>query len=75
MSDSTQPIGHLAVTRHRGESVMIGDTITVEVAEIIVDGRPAPASARVKLRIAAPRDVEVDRSELRSRKRGNGGAS
>ena len=51
----------LVLSRKTGESIQIGDSITVQVARI--------SSRHVKLLIEAPRDVEVDRSEIRERKR------
>ncbi len=51
----------LVLSRKAGESIQIGDGITVQVARI--SGR------HVKLLIDAPRDVDVDRSEIRERKR------
>jgi len=51
----TGPPG-LVLTRHPGESIMIGDLIAVEV----VDVRPSV----VRLRVAAPREVSVHRREI-----------
>jgi carbon storage regulator len=50
----------LVITRRIGEILNIGDDI--EVVVLGVDGR------QVRLGIAAPRDVKVDRAEIRDRK-------
>lgn len=51
----------LVLTRYLGQSVCIGQDITVTV--LAVDGN------HVRLGIDAPRDVPVDREELAERKR------
>jgi carbon storage regulator len=48
--------GSLVLTRHVGESVMIGDAVEVEVAGI--------RSSAVRLRINAPREIAVHRREI-----------
>lgn len=50
----------LVLSRKAGESIHIGNGITVEVAHI--------SAKQVKLLIDAPREVSVDRSEIRLRK-------
>jgi carbon storage regulator len=50
----------LVLSRRPGEKIMIGDNIVITVSE--VDGD------KVKLGIQAPRNVAVDREEIRSRK-------
>lgn len=51
----------LVLTRRVGERVLIGNSIVVTVASVDSEGR-------VRLGIDAPRDVEVDREEVRRRK-------
>ena len=51
----------LVLTRRPGETLCIGDDITVTVVE--VNGK------QVKISIEAPREVSVDRAEIRERKR------
>lgn len=51
----------LVLSREKGESIMIGDDIAVMV--VGVDRR-----GRVKLGVLAPKEVEVDRTEVRQRK-------
>ena len=46
----------LALTRKRGERIVIGGNIVVEVVEIRGD--------KVKLGIEAPREIAVDREEV-----------
>lgn len=50
----------LILTRHVGEMICIGPDITVTV--VAVNG------AQIKLGIAAPSDVRVDREEVRQRR-------
>ena len=55
----------LALTRKKGESIIIGDNIRVKVVKFnISDG--------VLLAIDAPRHIEVDREEVRNNKRTHG---
>lgn len=57
----------LVLSRKLGESIEIGDDVTIYVSELRSD--------MVKLAIRAPRDVAVDRSEIRAakeRERANG---
>lgn len=49
-------LGRLVISRDAGESVRIGDNITIEVIKI--------NHGRVRLAIVAPKDVRVIRSEL-----------
>ena len=51
----------LLLSRRRGERIVIGDEITVEI--VAIDG------ATVRVGITAPRDVTVDREEVTARKR------
>lgn len=46
----------LVLSRHRDESIMIGDHIVVTVVDVRGD--------KVRLGIAAPRDVSVHRQEI-----------
>lgn len=48
----------LVLTRKVGEEIIIGDDIRVMVVEV--------APGRVKLGIVAPRDVRIDRDEIRA---------
>ena len=50
----------LILTRYVGEAVMIGDDIAVTVLGI--------KGSQIRLGIAAPLDVPVDRQEVRQRK-------
>jgi carbon storage regulator len=50
----------LILTRKAGESIKIGDNITVTVLEA--------KGSQVKIGIDAPKDVSVDREEVRERK-------
>ena len=51
-----QGIGRLVLTRHLGESIMIGDAVEVVVAEI--------RSGTVRLKVIAPRSIAVHRREV-----------
>jgi len=53
--------GWLVFTRKTNQDIIIGENIVVRVAEIRGD--------KVRLAIHAPSDVEVDRREVRCRKR------
>lgn len=50
----------LVLKRKLGESIQIGDDVTIVVTEIRSDG--------VKLGIVAPKSVAVDRTEVRNAK-------
>ncbi len=50
----------LILTRHVGESIKIGEIITVTVLGV--------KGGQVRLGIAAPKEVEVDREEVYDRK-------
>lgn len=50
----------LVLTRRRGEAIYIGDDITVRV--LGVEG------GQVRIGVEAPKEVEVDRSEVREMK-------
>jgi carbon storage regulator len=53
----------LVLSRNVGESVVIGDgTVTVTILKVIGN--------QVRIGIAAPRDVTVDRQEVHERRRG-----
>lgn len=53
----------LILTRRVGETICIGDDITVTVLGV--------TGHQVRLGVAAPSDVAVDRSEVRDRKLAN----
>jgi carbon storage regulator len=50
----------LVLTRKIGEEIIIGDNIRLTVVEV--------GPGRVKIGIAAPRDVKIDRNEIRAKK-------
>jgi carbon storage regulator CsrA len=50
----------LVLTRKVGEEIVIGDNIRITVVEV--------GPGRVKIGIAAPRDVRIDRDEIRVKK-------
>jgi carbon storage regulator len=50
----------LVLTRRPGEAIVIGDGITVTILEV--------RGMQVRILIDAPRDVAVDRAEIRARK-------
>ena len=50
----------LILTRHIGEKVKIGDDVTLTVVDL--------RGNQVRIGIQAPRDIEVDREEIRKRK-------
>ena len=50
----------LVLTRKVGEEIVIGDNIRITVVEV--------GPGRVKIGIAAPRDVRIDRDEIRAKK-------
>lgn len=50
----------LVLSRQRGESIRIGDDIVITVVDIRGD--------KVRIGIAAPREVSVDRGEIWERK-------
>jgi carbon storage regulator len=52
-------MGYLILTRRTGESVKIGDNVTVTVLGV--------KGNQVRIGIDAPRDVRVDREEIRDR--------
>jgi carbon storage regulator len=51
----------LILTRRRGESIRVGDAITFTVLSV--------AGENVRIGVAAPRDIPVDREEIYERKR------
>ena len=51
----------LILSRMQGEEIVIGEDVVVKVIDI-------SRSGRVRLGIEAPRDVEVDRMEVREKK-------
>lgn len=52
--------GHLIFTRNKGQAFMVGDDVTIRVVSI--------RGENVKLSIEAPREIAVDREEIRRRK-------
>lgn len=52
--------GFLVVSRMVGESIVVGDDVTITVQEI--------RTGQVRIGIKAPRSVQVDRMEVRDRK-------
>jgi carbon storage regulator len=50
----------LILTRHIGEQVKIGDDVTLTVVDL--------RGKQVRIGIQAPREVEIDREEIRKRK-------
>lgn len=50
----------LVLTRKVGEEIVIGDNIRITVVEV--------GPGRVKIGIAAPKDVRIDREEIRVKK-------
>ena len=50
----------LILTRHIGEKVKIGDDVTLTVVDL--------RGKQVRIGIQAPRDIEIDREEIRKRK-------
>lgn len=54
----------LIISRYKGQSFLIGDDVEVEIKEIDCD------RGQVQININAPRHIEVDRKEVRDRKRG-----
>ena len=50
----------LILTRHIGEKVKIGDDVTLTVVDL--------RGNQVRIGIQAPRDIEIDREEIRKRK-------
>jgi carbon storage regulator len=51
----------LVLTRLEGQRILIGENIVIEVCDIKGD--------RVRLGVTCPREIEVDRSEVRDAKR------
>jgi carbon storage regulator len=49
----------LVLTREEGEDVLIGDDVRIEIIEV--------SAGRAIMRIVAPRDIAVDRGEVRRR--------
>jgi len=54
--------GFLVVSRFAGESIIIGDDVTITVQEV--------RGGKVRIGVQAPRSVPVDRLEVRDRKQG-----
>ncbi len=50
----------LVLMRRKGEKIMIGDNILVEVTEI--------RGEKVRIGITAPREISIDREEVKERK-------
>lgn len=57
----------LILSRHRDESIFIGDDITIKIVDIRSD--------KVKLGITAPVNISVDRQEIREAKNRERGQS
>lgn len=53
----------LILTRRTGETLMVGDDVTVTVLGI--------HRGQVKIGVEAPKDVSIDREEVRARKERN----
>lgn len=51
----------LVLSRHRDEQILIGEHITITVVDIV--------GGKVRLGIEAPKDISVDRKEVRESKR------
>lgn len=56
MKRPTHRDGNLVLTRRAGESIQVGDDITVHVVEV--------AGGKVRLMIVAPKAVKILRTEL-----------
>jgi carbon storage regulator len=52
----------LVLTRKKGEKILVGENIGVEVLDI--------GQGKVKIGIVAPNDVRVDRQEIAERRKG-----
>jgi|TARA_Y100000310_G_scaffold315793_1_gene366758 carbon storage regulator len=50
----------LSLKRKAGEAIVIGDNIRIEIIEV--------QGSRVKIAITAPKDVRIDREEVRINK-------
>ena len=57
----------LVLTRRRGEAICIGDEVRVLIAEV--------RGQTVRIAVEAPRDVSVDREEVRGRKQASRAAA
>lgn len=55
----------LVLTRHVGESILVGDDVEITVLEIRSGGK-------VRLGVKAPKHIEVDRREVRIQKEEEG---
>jgi carbon storage regulator len=51
--------GNLVLTRRPGASILIGDDITIRVVRVV--------GQQVHLSISAPKELRVDRNEVRER--------
>lgn len=51
----------LCLSRRLGQAILIGDGVLIRVVQI--------DRGKIRLRIEAPRDVAIDREEVRERKR------
>lgn len=54
--------GGLVITRQAGEQILVGNDIVISVARI--------HNGRVRLHVIAPKDVSIDRPEIRASKEG-----
>lgn len=60
--------GNLVLTRRQGESIIIGDNITITLMKI--ESRPG---GRAFISVQAPRNIEVHRTEIAERIREENG--
>lgn len=56
---------NLVLSRCEGEKIIIGEDVTVEIVKVTTKGL---GKHQVRLMISAPKEIEVDREEVRERK-------
>lgn len=61
----------LVLSRKLGQTIIIGENIEVKVLDVIKRRTQFGNEYSVKLGVAAPREVAVDREEIRIAKSGN----